>query len=147
MIVGFLIYGLILAAVLALWEIQIEGQHGWAEKLPTWRIEKGWIVKIWGGRPVTGYHTFMNIFLILMIHFPFFFTSWSVRKELFIIGFFIALLLVEDWLWFVFNPAYGLKKFRKGMIWWHPHWWGPVPDYYWLAALISGLLICFGSTI
>jgi hypothetical protein len=38
-------------------EIQIEGAHGWAASLPTWRIEKHQLLDIFcGGRPMTGYH-------------------------------------------------------------------------------------------
>ena len=43
-----------LAFILAFWEIQIEGKDGWAAKAPCWRIEKGWLVKLTGGRPITG---------------------------------------------------------------------------------------------
>jgi len=41
---GFLIkvvYFYIIAIFLAILEIQIEGKHGWAEKLPTWRPRPG----------------------------------------------------------------------------------------------------------
>lgn len=41
--------------VLAHLEIQIEGSHGWAEKLPTWRWDSR-AVRRWFGKPVTGYH-------------------------------------------------------------------------------------------
>ena len=38
-------------------EIAIEGDAGWAENLPTWRIEGHWLLDIfWGGRVMTGYH-------------------------------------------------------------------------------------------
>jgi len=134
-----------LAVVLALWEIQIEGKNGWAGNLPCWKVEKKWIVKILGGRPLTGYHFFMVTFLVLMIHFPFFFTNWDYRKEMKVLGFLVALLTTEDFLWFVFNPHYGLKKFRKGEIWWHPNWWGPVPDFYWWNMALAGFLIYFGK--
>ena len=141
MIVGFIIYMVVLSVVLALWEIQIEGKDGWANSLPCWRIEKGLIVKILGGRPLTGYHFFMVLFLILMVHLPIFFSTWSLRLESLLLGFLVGLLLIEDFLWFVFNKNYGLKKFKKGEIWWHKNWWGPVPDYYWFATTI--VLVCF----
>jgi len=53
-----------LSVILALWEIQIEGRDGWAAGLPAWRKETGLLVKITGGRPVTGYHVYMTLFLI-----------------------------------------------------------------------------------
>lgn len=144
--IAFLIYLVAMAVLLAFWEIQIEGKDGWAEKLPCWRVKKGWIVKILGGRPLTGYHLFMDVFLVAMIHLPLFFTSWSWRLESLLIGSLICLLVVEDFFWFVFNPHYGVKNFKKGKIWWHPTWWGPVPDYYWWFLIVAGLLIYFGKS-
>lgn len=34
------LYIFIMATVLAILEIQIEGKHGWAKNLPTWRPSK-----------------------------------------------------------------------------------------------------------
>ncbi len=146
MIVGFLAFMVFMAVILAFWEIQIEGKYGWAAKLPTWRIRKKWVMRIMGGRPLTGYHTFMVFFLILIIHLPLFFVDWSWRLEFLLFGFLLALLVVEDFSWFIFNPHYGFEKFRKKEIPWHKHWWGPVPDFYWWFASIATILIYFGST-
>lgn len=144
MIVGFLSFMVFMAIILALWEIQIEGKDGWAAKAPCWRIEKGWIVKLMGDRPLTGYHFFMTIFLIAFVHLPIFFISWNWRLESLLIGFYLGMALIEDFLWFVLNPAYGLKNFRRGKIWWHKKWWGPVPDYYWWFVAVAALLIYLG---
>ena len=56
MIAGYLIFMVFMALILALWEIQIEGKEGWAAKTASWRIEKGWVLKFTGGRPLMGYH-------------------------------------------------------------------------------------------
>ena len=144
MIIGFLVFMAFLSLILALWEIQIEGKEGWATSLPAWRITKGWIVKIFGGRPVTGYHIFMTLFLIAMIHLPLFFVPWSWRLESLLIGFYLGMVLLEDFLWFVLNPHFGIKSFQKGEIWWHKGWWGPVPSFYWIFLIIITLLIYLG---
>ena len=35
-------------------EIQIEGKRGWAQDLPTWRVEKHYLLSLfYGGRPLT----------------------------------------------------------------------------------------------
>ena len=49
-------------------EIAIEGAKGWAENLPTWRLPQEHIISriFFGGRPATGYHTWLNIFIILI---------------------------------------------------------------------------------
>ena len=144
--IGFLIFVVFVSVVLALWEIQIEGKHGWAANLPCWRIEKGLIVKIMGGRSLTGYHFFMVTFLITMVHFPFFFIQWSWQAECLVLGFLLAMLMLEDFLWFVFNPAYGIKSFRKGKIPWHKHWFGPIPDFFLYYGVTAVILIYLGRS-
>jgi len=140
-LLGFMVF---MAVILALWEIQIEGKDGWAAKSPGWRIDKGWAVKLAGGRPITGYHIFMTLFIVGLIHLPLFFVPWSWRLEMLIIGFYLGMLLLEDFFWFVLNPYYGIKKFRKGEIWWHKNWWGPVPSFYWILLIIVIVLFYLG---
>jgi hypothetical protein len=144
MIYGLLAFMFCMSVILALWEIQIEGRDGWAAKLPGWRIEKGLLVRLAGGRPVTGYHLYMTLFLIALVHLPFFFTPWSWRMESLILGFYVGMVFLEDFFWFALNPHYGIKNFRKGRIWWHGTWWGPVPVLYWFLLVITGLLFYFG---
>ena len=144
MIAGFLAFMVFMAFILAMWEIQIEGKDGWAANLPGWRIEKGWATKLMGGRPLTGYHIYMTLFMIAAVHLPLFFVSWSWRLESLLIGFYLGMLLLEDFLWFVLNPHYGIKKFRRGTIWWHKTWWGPVPSLYWILLVVVIVLYYFG---
>ena len=146
MIIGYLAFMIFMAVILALWEIQIEGKDGWAAKTASWRIEKGWVLKFTGGRPLTGYHIFMTLFMLAIIHLPLFFTSWSWQMEFLLIGFYMGMVLLEDFLWFALNPHYGIKNFRKGKIWWHKTWWGPVPSMYWFMLVAVILLIYFGRT-
>ena len=144
---GLLIFVVFLAFILALWEIQIEGKDGWAAKLPGWRIDKGWLMKLTGGRPLTGYHVYMTVFLISVIHFPLFFIRWSWRLESLLLGFYVGMVFLEDFFWFVLNPAFGLRNFRKGKIWWHKTWWGPVPALYWFLAVITSMMLYFGESV
>jgi hypothetical protein len=144
MIIGFLAFMVFMAIILALWEIQIEGKDGWAANSPGWRLEKGWLVKLTGGRPITGYHVFMTVFLIALVHLPVFFVSWSWRLESLLLGFYLGMVLLEDFSWFVLNPYYGIKSFRKGKIWWHKNWWGPVPSLYWILLVLVVILVYFG---
>jgi hypothetical protein len=144
MLIGLLAFMVFMACILALWEIQIEGKDGWAARLPGWRIEKGWPVKVTGGRPITGYHLFMTLFIVSFIHLPLFFVPWSWRLESLLLGFYLGMMLLEDFMWFVFNPHYGIKNFRRGKIWWHRNWWGPVPGFYWILLIILTVLIYLG---
>jgi hypothetical protein len=145
MIIGFLAFMVFLSIILALWEIQIEGRDGWAAKLPCWRIENARLKRLTGGRPITGYHLYMTLFLIALVHLPLFFTAWTWRLECLLMGFYIGMVLIEDFFWFALNPHYGLKNFRRGKIWWHPGWWGPVPNLYWFLLPLAGVLIYLGS--
>jgi hypothetical protein len=129
--------GFVLAAAytFARVEIEIEGPHGWAASLPTWRISNRWTKLFYGNRPLTGYHLWLQLFVLVMAHTPFglSFCPWSRSAELRIIGFVIVFFLVEDFLWFVLNPAFGIRRFRREHIWWHePTWWWIMPRDYWV---------------
>jgi hypothetical protein len=143
---GFLVFMLFMALILALWEIQIEGKDGWAANSPGWRVERGWLMKLTDGLPLTGYHFFMTIFMIAIVHFPLFFSVWSWRLESLLLGFYTGMVLVEDLLWFVLNPYFGIHNFRRGEIWWHKRWWGPVPAMYWILFVVVVVLIWLGRT-
>jgi hypothetical protein len=113
-------------------EIQIEGNHGWASSLPTWRVEHHPLLDIfWGGRPMTGYHAWVFSFMFLIFHLPVFIRGqWSIQIELRIIGSLMMFWIIEDFLWFVLNPDYGLDKFSREFIPWHKKWLLGVPlDY------------------
>ena len=116
-------------------EIEIEGPNGWAENLPTWRISNRWTKIFYGSRPLTGYHFWLQIFVFLLSHLPFALriAPWTWPMELRVIGFVILFFIVEDFLWFAVNPAYGLRRFRREHIWWHaPTWWWFMPRDYWV---------------
>ena len=126
---------LALAFTFARVEIEIEGPNGWAANLPTWRISNRWTKLLYGNRPLTGYHFWLQVFVFLLAHLPFTlqFAPWSWAGELRIIGFVIVFFIVEDFLWFVLNPAFGIRRFRREHIWWHgPTWWWIMPREYWV---------------
>jgi hypothetical protein len=131
---------LLLAFFFAQIEIVIEGGDGWAANLPTWRIEKHWLLDIfWGGRAMTGYHAWAFPFIALFFHFPLFFMGhWSWRAECRVLGCVMLFWIVEDFLWFVLNPAFGLARFHATAIPWHKHWLWLAPADYWL---YSGCMI------
>jgi hypothetical protein len=143
-LLGLLAFMVFLAFILALWEVQIEGKDGWAARLPTWRIENGWVLRLTGGRPLTGYHIFMTAFMVSVIHLPLFFVPWHWRLECLLLGFYFGMVLLEDFFWFVFNPNFRIKNFRPGNIWWHRGWWGPVPSFYWVLGGICIVLWVLG---
>ncbi len=47
----------------------------------------------------------------------------------------------EDFLWFVFNPAFGLARFSSSNVPWHKHWFLGVPTDYVTYMLLGALLL------
>jgi hypothetical protein len=56
----------------------------------------------------------------------------------------ILFWVIEDALWFVLNPAFGVAKLTPAHVPWHKHWWGPLPVDYWVSGAI-GLVLLFAS--
>jgi hypothetical protein len=138
--VFFVLYVIATAFAFARVEIEVEGPHGWAASLPTWRVCNRWTTIFYGCRPLTGYHLWVQVFVLLLCHLPFALGlwAWSWGSELLIASYFILFFIVEDFLWFVLNPAFGLRRFRREHIWWHaPTWWWVAPRDYWVFAALG----------
>ncbi|MFH1404986.1 MAG: hypothetical protein ABIH21_02715 [Patescibacteria group bacterium] len=150
------IFWFVLAVVFACLEIEAEGKYGWAEKMPTWYRANGFIARaygvIMGGKPLTGYHSFMFFLPLLVFHSPFFQgVSWSMHKELMCFAMYFAWCPMWDFLWFVLNPNYTWKNFSKRNVWWHSKsiWiFGKIPtDYilgWWLSLVVAVVATFWG---
>jgi hypothetical protein len=130
MTVSMGVYFFVIAFVLAQLEIQIEGAHGWAEKLPTWRWQSPAVLR-WAGKPITGYHLFMVLLIVLFMHLPMMYVGFSLERESEILSLYFLLAVFWDFLWFVSNPHFGLGRFRAGRVWWFRSWilWLPAPYF------------------
>lgn len=134
---GFFI--IIISFIIANLEIQIEGKDGWAKNLPTWRINNKLTKLILGRNPFTGFHLWAFLALVTFMHFPFFVgLAWTISTELKILAMMFLITALEDFLWFVLNPAYGIKKFNSKDVSWHK-WLGPIPTLY--IFLICGAIL------
>ena len=134
-----------LTSLFALAEIQIEGSSGWAANLPTWKLDTWWTKLLCSGKPLTGYHLYMQLFTAVAVHLPFALgmAAFSWRLEARVMSFFILFWVLEDFLWFIFNPAYGLKRFKAEHIWWHaPSWLWIMPRDYWIFLPVGFVLYC-----
>ncbi|MBI3559424.1 hypothetical protein HY085_03430 [Candidatus Gottesmanbacteria bacterium] len=130
-----IIFIVLTATLLALLEIQIEGQNGWAQKLPTWHLKNSF-KKLLNLPEITGYHIFLFIFVLAIFQFPFFMgLEFNFKNEIFILKTLFLVLLLEDFLWFALNPKWGLKRFFKEEIPWQPQKLLFFPKNYWLAVL------------
>ncbi|MFH1565433.1 MAG: hypothetical protein ABIC82_06400 [bacterium] len=140
------IYLFFMALILAIIEVQIEGENGWASKLPTWRPKEGsgldrFFSKMMSGKPTTGYHIAVFSFVLLIMHYPFFAgASWSWTSELQTLSLFLLFSAVWDLLWIVVNPHFGIKKIGVDHIWWHSKRAGIIPFDYILAFVGSFVL-------
>lgn len=129
------------AATFALIEIQIEGSAGWAQNLPTWRVRSRLLAALFPGRPLTGYHFWVLIFIGIVAHLPFAFgLPWTWSGQLRSIAFILFFWVLEDFLWFALNPHYGLRRFQPQHIWWHKKsWWLIAPREYFVATVLAGM--------
>jgi hypothetical protein len=127
------------ALLFALVEIEIEGPHGWAERLPTWFRITTPVARIYGvfmrGKPLTGYHAVMFVLPLWSFHIGFFGgVPWSWAAEASTLAAYMVWVVTWDLLWFLLNPVFGWTRFRKGAVWWHGRTWiGRFPIDYWSA--------------
>jgi len=141
-LLGLPAFVLLLAFVFARVEVHIEGDKGWASGLPTWRIEEHRLLDLllWG-KPLTGYFVWSFLFVFLMFHLTLFLQpAFSWRLEGKILACLIFFWIAEDFLWFILNPAFGLRRFCPEYAPWHRHWrWGLPCEYWWFGA--AGLVL------
>ena len=98
--------------IYSLIEIELEAKNGWMANIPTANTV------FFGGKYLTLYHVYMIIMIIMMVCF-------QNRMEFTINGFLhsasyvFLFLLLEDVLWFIYNPYFTIKKYKQEHIWWH----------------------------
>lgn len=151
------VYFGIFATLLALVEIMIEGPEGWSAGLKyNWvPRQEGWYMDIWavfmgGDKVFDGYHLFMILFLLVVFHMPFVAplygrAKWTGRAEIQILTVFSLIGVLWDFLWFVWNPWYGMSRFDAAHVGWHKEWWGPVPAGYFMAIMATiAIILVYG---
>lgn len=106
--------------LLAQVEIHVEGDRGWAEGLPTWRWSEPWLLRLTNGKPVTGYHVCLTAFLLAMFHLPLLFVAFSRAVEARILSYYFLATVFWDFQWFVWNPAWGVRRYFRETVWWFP---------------------------
>jgi len=111
----FLLLGTLWAAL----EVQIEGKNGWAAKIPTTSFF---------GSHFTWYHVIMNLMIFVLV-FQVVSFSWALPFWL------ASLFFIEDYMWFMINPEYGVSKYSAENIPWHP-WVLYMPIGNWISIMI-----------
>ena len=114
------IFIFLFAALYSILEIEIEGKNGWAKNLPTTKS---------GLFNLTIYHLIMNVIICLVVGY----STWIISKDFTIVLFYIiAWFLIEDFLWFVLNPYFTIKKYNEKSIDWHKNWLMGIPLHNWI---------------
>lgn len=145
-VIALIGFTLLTASLHAWMEIEIEGPSGWAEKLPTKRFDTR-LSRLIFGVPITRYHLVMMSVVIAFAHLPALFVQpWTVQHELLVFGYVIFHFCVEDFLWFVLNPAFGFRKFSREHIWWHSRWFLGLPLAYWTGIPCAIVLLFLAYT-
>jgi len=140
---SIILYLIILALIHARLEIMIEGKMGWALRLPCWRLNN-YVIRLFLGKELTGYHFWMMILFLFLFHSPFLFISITPSRELLTLGLYCWYWIAEDFFWFIESKHYGFRNFKKGRIFWHQRWVFGIPVSYWIGIIIGSLLI-FGG--
>ena len=141
------LYLFTVALTLSVLEIQIEGPNGWAGKLPTWRPSTSlWYARLYfkllSGKQLTGYHIIFFTLIILIFHVQYAFrVPFTLENELKTLSLFFLFVNVEDFLWFVLNPAFGIHKFFSNQVPWHEKRILLFPPEYYITIGISFLCI------
>ena len=54
---------------------------------------------------------------LVILHLPFGYgADWSAAAEVMVFATYMAFAIGWDYLWFILNPAYGLRGFRRGRV-------------------------------
>ncbi len=130
-------YLFFLAWLLAYVEIQVEGPHGWATSLPTWRWENPLLLKLTNGKPVTGYHVSLIGFALAAFHLPLVEGGWSLAREAGVLSAYALFAVCWDFQWFVWNPAWGPARYFRERVWWLPKRVLRLPVEYYLGLIAS----------
>ena len=111
-----LIYILLIFVSIAFWEAYIEGKNGWASKSVGWRMKKN-LIFIKG---ITAYHFWAWMIMIPMfLALPLIIYGFDLKLfGVLATGYFWGAIL-EDFLWFVVNPAFHFKNFNSKHVKWH----------------------------
>ncbi len=140
-------YLFVLALTLSVFEIQIEGEHGWAERLPTWRPSiKLWYARLYerllAGKELTGYHIIFFVLIVLLFHIQYAFgVPFTLLNELKTLSLMCLFMTTEDFLWFVLNPYYGLSRFFSKQVPWHSKRIFYFPPEYYISLIFSFVVL------
>jgi len=147
---GDLVLNIYVFALGILWALVMasaEGPIGWGGNGNIMKSNK-WLfncLKLFTfGRPLHPLPLFAIITFTISFAFP---AIWNYSKDLpfsvlawgELVAYFALFAIHEDFIWFLVNPHFGLKKFNKIDAAWHPRWFLGLPIDYWIGISVFGL--------
>lgn len=120
-------------AVMAFLERTIEGPNGWGKKTYGKRF------KITKKFSITEYHLWFWIFLTILISLPLIVGGFSWKLFGVLLSALAIGCVIEDFLYFIVNPYFGLKKFNPKNVKWH--YWIKIGKINIPVSYIGGILI------
>lgn len=148
------IFLFVMATLLAIVEIEAEGKYGWGEKFPTWYRVTSPAARLWAlfnSKPLTGYHWPLTLFTIGLFFAPMMDgQEVTLSVTLRALSLYFAWVIVWDFSWFMLNPHYGLRKFRRDKVWWfakEPWLFGRIPMGYIVSWCVSLGLAALASQL
>lgn len=145
---GFAVNVLVISLILAIFEISIEKDKGWATGLgPFWGKQYGGLIATIAEKHyLTRYHIvmFCGVLPLILV------TEYlRVRTGILLfVASWLAIGVLEDFLWFVLNWYFpgSLRMLLAGKIWWHPKYWAigsiQLPRYYFVSSIYIAALCC-----
>lgn len=110
------LFPVIWAAMIAnsFWEAYVEGKHAWDEGKLGWKLDLGFI-------KLTAYHFWLFwVMWPLLLSMPLILTGWNSELFGILASAYFSGLVVQDFFWFVVNPAFDLKHFDPKHVKWYP---------------------------
>lgn len=120
---------------MAFWESSVEGRKAWDKGKLGWKIKFGKYVIL------TRYHFYLTFVMIpLLLTLPFIIYGWDFRMFGIILSAYISGLAIEDFTWYVVNPAVRFKESQTKFGSYYPRisiGKIKIPIFYFIAILIS----------
>ena len=119
----------------AFWEAYVEGKRAWDRGKIGWKIKTK--NRVW----LTAYHFWLFLIMWPMLLFlPFIIFEFDLKLLGILLSAYFSGLIIEDFVWFLVNPAFKFSNFNSKYVYWHP-WikFGrfEIPAYYLFALALS----------
>jgi len=97
------------------WEAYVEGNHPWDKG------KLGWKIKIGNYTLFTAYHFWLFCVMYpVLLSLPFVFSGFSWEHFGILLSAYTTGIILEDFFWFVVNPAFNLKNWNSKHVKWYP---------------------------